>query len=747
MFWTAVGSLAVAVWGGCVSMVAPPAGSRCALVSAEMKWTNAPSVKEPGPRVSRQPYDVLLADAALMAGVKVQGTQRFAFSAKGRYLVEVFLANPEADRFTFRLSGAKGEMDARPVIAPGPGRMRPKRNLRHTSLLAVVDGPQELTVTSEAPWYVLFALRWTPVDEMERDLAPRWRARVAELHRSYLTEAQGSTARRAWMQQLGDRMAFSGDAAVRQEALLARMRGWFWLAAENHEPDDILQTDLLFREGLRVMPGNAILRQTISAACTGQVVQTQRMPRGEYCASVQPVAWAVDVPSAPAGAPEWAVAQRRLMARMDAITRWWVEKRQSANGELGGGWGDDVEILRHWGPQALGFGSDVAARGIRNVAGGLWNSGTLLNGYDKGISDVEHSSEPTTDTQPLAAALHPEDGELRARLGQTAACSESWLKTQPDGFLRFRSSWFNCREADTANGRDVDVHLNTRAMGPALWYAYLSRDPALIARIAAWADSWIRAMRDTRHGKPAGIFPSVLRAADGEYLIGKAGWDKPEAEWDYFQWSGRSQEALTSLLLAVYDLTGSKKYLDAAGESFAVLEDCGKYAALCAEMRGAPEAYFAWRGLSGRKADGVVLAEMTKMAREAEARFAVNWDIYTTEVLYTDRVYYPLPAEYRWYLFGGEAPRGDRYPTFAVTWPAGGEFARAVLAAGEREVRVRAYSFAAGETMAEMRLWRLKPGAYRWSNGSAGGEFTVTKLPYLLRVPLPGQREVTVTVN
>jgi hypothetical protein len=297
-------------------------------------------------------------------------------------------------------------------------------------------------------------------------------------------------------------------------------------------------------------------------------------------------------------------------------------------------------------------------------------------------------------------------------------------------------------------------------MGPALWSAYLSRDPALVKRIAAWADAWIVVMRDTRHGKPAGVFPSVMRASDGEYLIGANGWDKPEAEWDYFQWGGTSQEALTSLLLAVYDLTGERKYLDAAGETFRVMENCAAHEAICRAIRSSPEAFYTWRRLTGdarydqafgnhaSPPDADIFGAMARTAREAEARFSVNWDIFTTEVLYTDRVAYPLASEYRWRLFGGEAPRGDRYPTFAVTWPAvKGDIARAVLDAGDTALRVQLYNFEASHLDAQLRLWRLKPGRYQWTDGERRGEFTVARLPHLLSVPLPPGKEVALSIQ
>ena len=709
-----------------------------------------------------QAYDTVLGDPAFATGSEATGDLEFEFNAPGPHLVEIFVANPEAERFPFRLESTPGGLLAeQPLIAPGPGRMRPKRGLRHTSLVAVVDGPRRLFLRTAAPRYTLSAARWTAMDRFEREVVPKLLDRARFLHANILTEAarQRPTSRSTYLRQLGDRLYHSRRGEVRQEGLLYRLRGWFWLTAENHEPDDILQTHLLLEEARRRMPSHPIVRQMISASCSGQIVRLGRMPSGSYCEGAEPVVWTVDVPAPPEGAPAWAAGQRRLARRMDAITRWWVDKRQAPNGELGGGWGDDVEILRHWGPQALGLGSEAAARGILRIAEGLWNSGTLRDGYNRGITDVEHSAEPTTDSQPLAAAIDPFNAAVRARLGQTAACSEYWIEGQPDGFLRFRSSWFNCREADTAPERAVDVHLNTRAMGPALWYAYLTREAKLTARIAGWADAWIHAMRASGHGKPAGVFPPAMRARDGAYLLGGS-WDKPQAEWDYFQWSGEAQESLTSLVLAAYELTGEKKYRDAAAESFDILGHCSAHLEVCRAIVRSPEAFYHWRRITGdprydrvfsfkpQPPAGEILNAMARMAGETERRLARNWDMFTTEVLYTDRVYYPLPPEYRWRLFGGEAPRGDRYPTFAVTWPAAqAEFARVVLAASERGLRARLYSFEREEKFIPLRLWRLEPGAYRWRCGDAQGEFSADRLPHLLNVPLAPRREVTLSVE
>jgi hypothetical protein len=686
-------------------------------------WVNRPASPEPTPGG---------------AGVYFAGDARFQIPARGPHLVEITLAALEEWKDRFALEAAGAAVDTRFRDRPDERRLRPQSRLQRITLRGMVDAAQPLVVKTASARYILYSVSWTPQQEFETTLVPQWLDQARKLRFDW----RRGTARRLELESLAGRLLLSAQAEVRREAIVDLTRALYWVAAENHEPAEIDYTGKLFLQGLQIAPQDPILRQMISASCLGLNSSSRRMPNGPYCNDIQPTPWEAPVPAPPPGAPPWAVEQRKLAARLDAITRWWVEKRQRPDGQLGGGWGDDVEILRQWGPQALGLGSQAAARGLKVLAGGLWKSGTLLHGYDRGISDVEHSSEPTTDTQPLLAALDPDSAEARARLAETAACSEYWIGPQPDDRWRFRSSWFNCRERDPRPERALDVHLNTRAMGPALWYAYLTRDAALVQRLVRWGEAWVEAMRSTKHGKPAGVFPPVVRSIDGSYLIGSQDWAKPNAEWDYFQWSGGAQEALASLLLALHDLTGDQRWLEAAGETFDVQDP-----ALRQEILTAPAAYYEWQRRTGKVAvpDAQrLLARMAEMARETEARYSVNFDMLTSEVIYTDRVYYALPADYRQYLFGGESPRGDRYPTFAVTWPpAGAWFARAVLDAGSDRLTLRLYNFEDRPLEAAVRVWRLAPGRYRWE----GGEVEVSQRAQLLSLPVPARREVTVALR
>jgi hypothetical protein len=708
--------------------------SRCAQQADALFWKNQPDGGEPV-ALPKDAWDEQLTDPALLRAVPMQGQAEFRFSGKGAYVLEVFLAERAERPSSFVLLAGGAVADARQEILPGPERLRPGGRNRYLNLVATVEGPTTLTIATPSRAWGLVGLRWTERQEFET-------FRVAALRRQLkrrLSEPffgigeRGASLRAAHIEQLGLRLVESRNLAARREGLHAQARAMYWRAAENHEPREVQRAAALIEELLRTNPDDPLIRQMASAGCLRQNTPREQIG-GRYCAALEPVPWSIELPASPDAAPAWAANQRRLMHRTEAITRWWVEKRQRENGELGGGWGDDVEILRQWGPLALGFGSEVAARGIRRLADGIWRSDEMLDGYSRSVSDVEHSSEPATDTQPLRAALDPGDHEVRRRLAATAACAYNWIAPGTDGHWRFQSSWFNCRTLDRSRARALDVHLNTRAIGPALWHAYLTRDPKLIELLASWGASWRHAQQQTAHGKPAGAFPPVLDAQTGDYLIRSQDWAKPQAEWDYFQWSAGAQMSLVALMSALHDLTGQEDWLQAARQG----------ATLAA---GPSSASPARTPLPSRPDE--VLALMAREGEEAERRLGVNFEMFTSEALWTDRVYYPLPENYRWALFGGEAPRGDRYPNFAVTWgAAAGDVARAVLEAKPDQVALALYNFEPAAVEVPLRLWRLRPGRYQ-VRGLPGGPapFVAGQLPHDLKLTIPPRKEVRVVIG
>ena len=742
-------------------------GSACSAAFAGISWgrTLPPSERLPS---AGDAYDPLLSDPALYSGTAASGDLPFRIAMSGSFLVEVFLVESGPRQSSYALDSGETPLDTRYVMPPAAERLRPKSGRRWFSLVAAVHAPAELTVKTVSPGYFISAVRATPFEVFERTLVPAYRARVRELWANPILgrDTWGATLRRNYLEQFYERLQFSDDPVVRREGLVGMARTGYWLAMENKEARDIARAVGYYRAALEAAPDDPLLRQTVTTHCAVLAPRAVSGPRPDFCDRVRPVPWNLDTPPDPHGAPAWAAAQRRMVRRMEAITRWWVERRQHPNGELGGGWNDDVEIIRSWAPLALGFGSKPAAEGIRRIADGLWASELLADGYNRKVTDVEHSAEPTTDTLPLRAALAPGDPAALARLEKTASCAYNWIAAQPDGKWRFRGSWFNCSEVDATPKRAIDVHLNTRAMGPALWHAYLTRDPRMITLLTRWGEAWLDAMEATVHGKPAGLFPPAMRSSDGEYLIGAKDWRRPEAEWDYFQWSGKAQEALTSLMLALHDLTGERRWIDAAARTFTVLEKCAERGEECRGVIDPPVAFLEWRrrtgdarfdnaaGFTPVTARSEVLALVEKESLAMESRLSVNFDMFTSEALFTDRVNYQLPAGYRFHLFGGEAPRGDRFPAFAVTWPeTSGDFARAVVSATNQSLSAALFNFESLPIETKLRLWKLAKGKYRWELRSragvlrASGNLEIASHPQLASISLPPREEVFLTIG
>ncbi|MCC7174593.1 MAG: hypothetical protein IT159_05305 [Bryobacterales bacterium] len=637
-------------------------------------------------KLPRLRYDREIFDTALAQGLAVKGDLDFDLRAPGPHLVEVFLAVPDGGEHSFTLEAGGQAVDTRFRAFPQPAPAVARTGLRSVCLLGVLTGP--FTVRSDSPRYFFSMVRWTPQDQFEGSLAPRWLDRARQLAADPFLEDLRA-GRRVNLEQLYDRLALSRRPEIRREAVTGQARAAYWLAVGSQEPRDMARTDSLFREALNLAPGDKVLRQTISSSCQQRNIPSGRMPYGSYCLETAPVPWDVSLTPAPPEAPEWAVLQRRLAARLEAISKWWVEWRQRPNGELGGGWEADSGMLRQWGLAALGLGSPAAASGLRKLAEGLWTRWQVERsaGNREAAAGAE-AARAALEAQTWLAALSPGDAGVVARLDQP-----------PD-----------------------------RALGPALWYAYLTRDRTATGLLREMADSGLAAARS------AGSAGSQARPA-----------------W---------------FLLAVHHLTADARYLETAGESFQALARCESVPEACDEIRGSPQSYLEWRRLTGdSKYDAgfryrgeplatEVVWNMAVSARENETLLATDFDMYTSEVIDTGRVYYPLPPDYLRHIFGGEAPQADRYPAFAVTWPPSEtQFARAVLASGPRSLTLRLFSFEARPSSAQVRLWRLEPGRYHWRSAEpygaelASGDLVVAGRPETVRFPLPPAREIDVNIR
>ncbi len=129
--------------------------------------------------------------------------------------------------------------------------------------------------------------------------------------------------------------------------LLAKIH--YWLNREDHDPYHEAAAKKYFTILKRKYPNAVLIKMYLGEKIPFEVKS------------------AVD----PKGAPRWALKQQEAMQRMLKVIHWWVNERQAANGELGGKYGDDVEILRWWLPAILGADDSIAKKGYVRLADGV----------------------------------------------------------------------------------------------------------------------------------------------------------------------------------------------------------------------------------------------------------------------------------------------------------------------------------------------------------------------------------------
>jgi hypothetical protein len=233
-------------------------------------------------------------------------------------------------------------------------------------------------------------------------------------------------------------------------------------------------------------------------------------------------------------APAWANLQRDQDRISRNVARYWLTRRYKDN-ELGGGWGDDVELLGQLSKIFVGRQDQTDRRMLdsmqRMIQYGLNRSGEVIDGYfGGGMTDVEHSGEYTTN--PYIASRHlfghvAQNGEtalgVAEHLAYTAQPAKAFAGLTNLGRLHFKSYYFTTEGPSTDPSRQIDILLNGRALYPAVaagLHGALDDSQIMISDLADWAKAWRDDAQETTGGKPAGWYGPVQWPSN---IFGKSG--------------------------------------------------------------------------------------------------------------------------------------------------------------------------------------------------------------------------------
>ena len=448
----------------------------------------------------------------------------------------------------------------------------------------------------------------------------------------------------------------------------------------------------------------------------------------------------VKLPTPPKDCPEWAFWWREAYKDLRFVVDWWIDNRQIDNGELGGGYNDDTDMVHEWAnfhmlDPAGGKYSDSFSKLAdfcydQSIDGLNYRpKDSDLHCYEDGINVISacilfRYGDPFYYNRALVSAQHT-DGNLTAlnAKGQRLHRFMSY-----DGLGRTRS-------------KPIDTGIFFR-MEPAMWLTWYNRPPTTTRLLMEWMDTRLAYYP----AKGPGLLPGEIRFKDGKDL-GSA-----KSYMGFIDWNS---------LYLLARITGEPKYLrpmidnlkmTAAGKGqrsynyshrlwvhFARFDAVGKapwWPKVVKQMnREAQSPFDSPDKPATRKA--VVEALKAACLRVRDLRGYFTWVEQSP-----DRVFMPYPRDpfYRISLGGHARVRNVApLPQHSVSYEnADADVARWVLEDTFDTLKIAFYSFHKKPRRVVIRPWALRHGEYGVYDGlDLNGDFAIDmKQPRFRRMVL-----------
>ncbi len=256
------------------------------------------------------------------------------------------------------------------------------------------------------------------------------------------------------------------------------------------------------------------------------------------------------------GAPQWALAQRDAMARLRTWTYYWID-HQRPDGQFGGGYEDDVELVCGWPVLVLGQDDRRVFDSLARLADGVWKSRPFIERYGYGpFTDVEHAAETVSYSQPRMVLLDYGDRKWaeRCRRSVETLRREFLIYNNVTNHMSLPSDYFGIdpkteKPRTRRSDRPFDIPEGAKALKPAMYAAWRLDDGFSAGTMLLYGNGWVRASHISRKG--GGIQGMLPHRVDPRYAIGSGTHGRIS-----------SMRALLFHLIGCYERSHDDKYLD-----------------------------------------------------------------------------------------------------------------------------------------------------------------------------------------
>ena len=351
---------------------------------------------------------------------------------------------------------------------------------------------------------------------------------------------------------------------------------------------------------------------------------------------------------APAGMPLWAFRQVEALRYLKEFVLWYVDRRQIANGEFGGGLSDDGDLTNWWpGTAFMGAAPEKIKESLLRQTDAFYEQGMFTGGLSTIQADELHSYEEGIQAVSQCMLLDYGNPKHIERAMETArAVMTRVTGVNAAGHRHIRSTYFSGKviaEEEPWGGQKPYSFL---ILHPALMLVQYNGNPAAKKMVLDLADGVLAHRRKGADGR-FHVFGDIRFAtdADEDTGIGRM-WS---AFWAAWRWTGEAkylapiEDEAPRILETV---TGNALDLMKARDTW------GK------QLRSP---HFAWQMTGDKK----YLEDL--YGRQIEAA-ALREYINTEGSLWIDRVMAPTAELQRARLGGVALIRNSTYPGHAVSW-------------------------------------------------------------------------------
>ncbi|MHB9027876.1 MAG: LamG-like jellyroll fold domain-containing protein [Candidatus Latescibacterota bacterium] len=156
---------------------------------------------------------------------------------------------------------------------------------------------------------------------------------------------------------------------------------------------------------------------------------------------------AFEQPPAPRDVPLWAFRQIEDLKLFRKFVTWWIDNRQTEDGEFGGGLSDDGDLTNQWPALALmGVEPEKVADSLRREMDAFYNNGMFTGGLNTIRTDELHTYEEGINVLPQIMLLDYGDPKQVERIMETCRALEGITGVNSAGHRHIRSSFFSAEE-------------------------------------------------------------------------------------------------------------------------------------------------------------------------------------------------------------------------------------------------------------------------------------------------------------